>query len=131
MKVVAFVPLKLNNERLPGKNTKILHDGRALMECVLETLEQAALIDEVYVYCSSDEVLKYISSDEVRFLRRDARLDGASIKINEVLSSFARDVYADIYVLVHATAPFISVSSIERGVEAVLEGGYDSALSVL
>ena len=27
MKTVAFVPVKLNNERLPGKNTKPFHNG--------------------------------------------------------------------------------------------------------
>ena len=31
MKVVAFVPVKLNNERLPGKNTKVFEDGTPLI----------------------------------------------------------------------------------------------------
>lgn len=30
LKTIAFVPLKLNNERLPGKNTKSLSDGTPL-----------------------------------------------------------------------------------------------------
>ena len=30
MKVTAFVPMKLNNERLPGKNTKAFTNGKPL-----------------------------------------------------------------------------------------------------
>lgn len=31
MKTVAFVPIKLNNQRTPGKNTKKFDDGSALI----------------------------------------------------------------------------------------------------
>lgn len=130
MKVVAFVPLKLNNERLPGKNTKKLKNGGPLLEYILNTLEKASGIDKIYVYCSSEEVCQYISSSNVIYLKRDVSLDQSSTKINEVLQAFARDVDADIYVLAHATAPFISVESIEKGINSILAGGHDSALSV-
>ena len=38
MKTVAFVPVKLNNERLPGKNTKPFHNGDPLICYILRTL---------------------------------------------------------------------------------------------
>ena len=50
MKTVAFVPIKLNNERLPGKNLKKFSDGTPLVKIILNKL--AALkgdcIDKVY-----------------------------------------------------------------------------------
>lgn len=48
-KTVAFVPLKLNNERLPGKNTKSFSDGVPLVSCILQTLKQVSNIDEIVV----------------------------------------------------------------------------------
>ena len=36
MKVVALVPIKMNNERTPGKNTKRFHDGTPLIQCILK-----------------------------------------------------------------------------------------------
>ena len=36
-KIVAFVPVKLNNERLPGKNTKSFDGGKPLIEYILGT----------------------------------------------------------------------------------------------
>ena len=49
--------------------------------------------------------------------------------MNEVLSAFAKDVPADIYVMTHTTAPFISKESIEKGLDKVIEGSYDSSFA--
>ena len=38
MKTVAFVPIKLNNQRTPGKNTKKFDDGTPLITLFLKTL---------------------------------------------------------------------------------------------
>lgn len=130
MKVVAFVPIKLNNERLPGKNIKRFDDGTPLISCILKTLLDVKGLDEIYVYCSDDAIEEYLPSG-VRFLRRSPNLDLSSTKINEVLSSFARDVPADVYVLAHATAPFIRAESIEHGIEKVVSLAHDSAFTVL
>lgn len=129
MKVVSFVPIKLNNERLPGKNTKKFSNGRPLISYILETLLNVSSIDEIYVYCSSSEIEKYIP-DGVNYLERDKYLDLSTTSFNEVLTSFAEKINADIYVLTHATAPFISKESVEKAIQAVKSGTYDSALSV-
>lgn len=128
MKIVAVVPMKLNNSRLPQKNTKPFTNGRPLCNYILSTLLTVSSIDEVYVYCSNPEICNYIP-DDVKYLRRSNKLDQDTTKINEVLSSFARDVPADIYVLAHTTAPFIKKESIERGLLAVKSGEYDSSFA--
>ncbi|GAA0378654.1 acylneuraminate cytidylyltransferase family protein [Paenibacillus motobuensis] len=128
-KVVSFVPIKLNNERLPNKNIKKFTNGNPLIYYILDTLLKVRNSDEIYVYCSNEEILKYIHDPSIKFLKRKEYLDSSSISFNEVLSSFARDVNADIYVLSHATSPFLKPSSIELGIEKVMDG-YDSALGV-
>ena len=128
-KTVAFVPLKLNNERLPQKNTKRLSDGTPLLSLILDALKQVKAVDEIYVYCSDDSVVQYLP-DGVKYLPRSTDLDLSSTKINEVLAAFARDVNADIYVLAHATAPFLKKESIQVGLDKVQSGEHDSALTV-
>ena len=49
MKVVAVVPMKLNNQRLPGKNIKCFSDGTPLCMHILTTLKNVASINEVYI----------------------------------------------------------------------------------
>lgn len=38
MKVVSFIPIKLNNQRLPGKNTMMLN-GRPMCDYLFETMK--------------------------------------------------------------------------------------------
>lgn len=128
MKTVAVVPMKLNNRRLPQKNTKCFTNGKPLCHYILSTLLAVKGIEEVYVYCSDPAIQKYIP-EEVRYLQRSASLDLDTTKMNEVLLAFTNQVTADVYVMTHATAPFISKKSIEIGLNAVWSGEYDSSFS--
>ena len=128
MKIVAIVPMKLNNRRLPQKNTKCFTNGRPLCYYILKTLLSIKSIDEVFVYCSNPDIKGFIPKG-VRYLKRSEELDKDSTKMNEVLKAFATDVPADIYVMTHTTAPFIKKESIEKGIEAVRSSLYDSAFA--
>lgn len=128
MKTVAIVPMKLNNRRLPQKNTKSFTNGKPLCYYILSTLLTVEGIDEVYVYCSNPDIKEFIPA-EVKYLKRSETLDQDTTKMNEVLQCFAKDVPADIYVMTHTTAPFISKESIEKGLRAVESGEYDSSFA--
>lgn len=130
MKTVAIVPMKLNNSRLPQKNIKSFTNGKPLCYYILSTLTQIEEIDEIYVYCSNEEIKQYLP-EGVKYLKRSQTLDTDHTKMNEVLSAFAKDVPADIYVMTHTTAPFISKESIKKGIEAVASGMHDSAFSAI
>lgn len=129
MKIVAIVPMKLNNQRLPQKNTRSFINGKPLCYYILATLLTIEYVDEVYVYCSNPKIKEYIP-DGIKFLQRKDSLDQDTTKINEVLKCFAEEVTADIYVMTHTTAPFISKESIEKGLIPVINGIYDSAFAV-
>jgi len=129
VKVVAFVPVKLNNERTPGKNIKPFKDGTPLMHCIQKTLLNVKNIDDIYVYCSKEEVKPYIL-DGINYCKRDEKYDTATANINDMFYAFAEAIPADIYVVAHATAPFQKSESIARGIEAVKSGEYDSAVAV-
>lgn len=58
-------------------------------------------------------------------MQRSECLDQDSTKMNEVLFAFAKEVQADVYVMTHTTAPFISKESIKKGIAAVASGEYD------
>lgn len=128
MKIVAVVPMKLNNRRLPQKNTKAFTNGKPLCYYVLSTLLKIKSIDKIYVYCSNPDIKEFIP-EGVRYLRRSSSLDQDTTKMNEVLKAFAEEVSADIYVMTHTTAPFIRAESIEKGLNAVVSGKYDSSFA--
>ena len=128
MKIVAIVPMKLNNRRLPQKNTKSFTNGKPLCYYILSTLLTVEEIDEVYVYCSNFDIKEFIP-DGVKYLKRSETLDQDTTSMTEVLTCFTKDVPADVYVMTHTTAPFISRESIKKGLDAVLSGEYDSTFA--
>jgi CMP-N-acetylneuraminic acid synthetase len=133
MKVVSFIPIKLNNQRLPGKNLLPL-DGRPTCDYLFETISKVDTIDEKYVYCSDEAIKPYIAPYEdkgLRFLKRDPYLDGFQVKGLEIIDRFVKDVDADIYVLTHVTQPFTKAESIKNALEKVKSGEYDSAFSAV
>lgn len=128
MKVVAFVPIRLNSKRVVGKNLKLL-GGKPLLSYVFEQLVHVKNIDEVYAYCSSEKIVKYLP-EGVKFLKRPESLDADSILGEDIYDSFLKVVDADIYVLVHTTSPFIKAQTIENATNKVIDSKYDSALCV-
>lgn len=127
MKVVAFVPIRLNSKRVVGKNLKML-GGKPLMQYILETLSKVSNIDEVYVYCSSEEVIPYLPQG-IKFLKRSTLLDSDETLGKEIYEAFVKEVDADVYMLAHTTSPFIKVETIENAIDKVVNGGHDSSFS--
>ena len=127
MKTVAFVPIRLNSQRVAGKNLRPL-DGSPLMCHILKTLTAVEGIDEVYVYCS-DEGIRALLPEGVRLLRRDPSLDSDTTLGREIYDSFTAQVEADLYILAHATSPFIRAATVAEALGKVRSGEYDSAFS--
>ncbi|MBQ3653745.1 MAG: NTP transferase domain-containing protein [Synergistaceae bacterium] len=133
MKTVSFIPIKLNNQRLPGKNLLPLN-GRPACDYLFSTICKVDTIDEKYIYCSDEAIKPYIApyeSQGLRFLKRDKYLDGFMVKGLEIIGRFVQDVEADIYVLAHVTSPFIRPETIARALAKVQSGEYDSAFSAI
>ena len=64
MKVVAFLPIKLNSQRLPHKNILPIA-GHPLCWHLPNTLVKVQGIDEVYVYCSDSSVKEYFAKSGI------------------------------------------------------------------
>jgi CMP-N-acetylneuraminic acid synthetase len=127
MKIVAFVPIRLNSKRVPNKNLKLL-DGKPLLSYVFDSLIRVNHIDEIYAYCSSDAIAQYLPSG-VKLLKRPAYLDSDDILGEEIYDEFTKAVDADIYVLAHTTSPFIKSATIEGALSHIISGDNDSAFS--
>ena len=125
MKIVAIMPIKMNNERLPGKNTKMLGD-KPLLQYELNELLKIDFLDSVNVYCSDDLIREYLPIG-VSFIKRPKNLDLPTSNFTQIFECFMNTVHADIYVYAHATAPFVTVNTMIECINAVRSGEYDSA----
>lgn len=125
MHITSIMPIKMNNERLPGKNIRLLGD-KPLLQYELDNLIVTNLLNEIYVYCSDEQIISFLPNG-VQFLKRPSVLDLPTSNFTQIFDSFMRTVDADIYVYAHATAPFVSVNTMKKCINAVASGEFDSA----
>lgn len=129
MKIVAIMPIKLINERCPGKNTRML-GAKPLLQYELDCLKETRLCDSINVYCSDLAVAPFLP-ENVNFVQRPEFLDLPTSNFTQIFENFAKKFDADIYVYAHATAPFITVETMKQCIEAVKSGEYDSAFCAI
>ena len=108
-KIAAYVPIKLNNARTPGKNIKPFDDGTPLCQFMFNSLKKVDGIDEIYCFCSDERIQEYLPAG-IKFLKRNPSLDTAETQCQDLIKAFTETVEADIYVLCHVTSPFLKAS---------------------
>lgn len=128
MKIVAFVPIKQNSLRLSNKNFLFL-GGKPLFAHIIDTLCESQLIDEIYIFSNAD-FSQYSLPVNVKVLNRSSELDTNLTKGIDIYLEFANKISADIYILSHATAPFIKRSTIDQAIELVKSNKFDSVFTV-
>lgn len=128
MKTVAFVPIKLNSQRVPGKNIKKFSDGTPLITLFLKTLVKCKEIDEIYVFCSDESIKKYLISG-VKFLKRPKFLDTNKATANDLITEFLKLIDADVYAMCNCTSPFITIEHINECCRTVKSGKFDSSFT--
>ena len=128
MNTVAFVPIKLNNQRTPGKNIKKFDDGSSLITVFLRNLIKVKSFDDVYVFCSNPKIKEYIVPG-VKYLERPVYLDTQEATPQDIMGEFIKRIDADIYAVCHCTSPFVSVEHFEECVAATKSSEYDSSFT--
>ena len=129
MKIVAIVPLKKNSRRLKNKNFLNLNN-QPLAFYIFNTLMKIKQIDEVFCYSSENNFLKFLPKG-VKHLPRPKILDGNNVKANELFRYAVKKINSEFIIITHATNPFISVESIEKGINALKKNKFTCAFSVL
>lgn len=129
MKVIAFLPVKNSSKRIESKNVKLL-DGVPLFIHTLEKLLQCDFIDEVYLDTESNQIIEMASHLSCKIMKRNPvfannETDGHKLFMNEV-----NHAYADIYIQILCTSPFISKETIRQGVNSITSHNHDSAILV-
>jgi CMP-N-acetylneuraminic acid synthetase len=114
MKTCAVVPIKTNNQRVPGKNTRLLH-GKPLYYYAFSELSRCTLVDDVYINTSDPEILSCAEEWNFGTLVRPEELNSPSAQGNDLIKhslTLLEDFY-DIFVLHHVTNPFITSKTID------------------
>lgn len=136
MKKIGLIPLRKESKSIKNKNKRKLL-GRPLFSWVLGEAIFSNL-DEVYVYTDDEYIIDYINTEynwteKVKVLKRspESATDTASTEF--AMNEFVRkiDNKYDILMLLQATSPLTTKEDINKAIELLSEGKYDSIISVV
>ncbi|MDR6940543.1 cytidylyltransferase domain-containing protein [Mucilaginibacter pocheonensis] len=136
MKSIAIIPLRKGSIGIPGKNKKKLL-GRPLYQWVLgEAIESN--LDEIYIFTDDESIIERIQldykwTDKVKVFERspESATNTASTEFGMLELAQSLDFDFDIYCLLQATSPLTSKDDINKTLDKVVNGGCDSALTVV
>ena len=130
MKLIAFVPAKGKSSRIPSKNSQQI-GGLPLFLRACCNLNQIIPKDGIYVDSDDEGILELASANGFQVIRRPDdlatnRTDGNAFFRWE--TSQVPD--ADVYIQHLPPMPFLSQTTLETGLNAVIAEGFDSIVPV-
>ncbi len=132
MKTAAFIPIKANSERVPGKNFRVLN-GKKLYEYIIEHALAAEVFDDIYIDTNSDEIKEYSINKGCNVIDRKEALARNTANGNDLLN-YHYELYPDYsyYFQLFATAPYLQPKSIKKCAEVLLNSTvYDSCFTAV
>jgi CTP:molybdopterin cytidylyltransferase MocA len=135
LRVVAVVPARGGTDRIPYLNIKRLGD-RPLLAHTLDAARAASSVDRVVVSTDDDAVAEVAKGcgAEVPFVRPRELAEEIN-SLMPVVQHALREIERqgdrpDLVVLLQATTPFRDARAIDAAVARLVEGGFDSVVSV-
>lgn len=131
--VVAVIPARGGSKGVPRKNLRRV-GGVPLVVRAIGAAHAAERVDLVVVSTDDPEIAALAEGAGARVVHRPAELAGdtasSETAVRHALDLLERDgIRPHTVVFLQATSPFIPSEGIDRGVDAVSGGGYDSAFS--
>ncbi|KZC99077.1 MULTISPECIES: 3-deoxy-manno-octulosonate cytidylyltransferase [Thalassospira] len=115
MKVVGFVPARMNSSRFPGKPlARIL--GRTMIEHCYRRTDMCPLVDETYVATCDQEIADEVTAFGGKYVMTSDKHERASDRIAEAIQR----VECDIAVLVQGDEPMILPEMVTAAVKPML-----------
>lgn len=133
MKVTALIPIKVNSERVTGKNFR-LFNGVPLFTLVLKTLENCSSIDKVIVNTDSGEVKKFVRENlkKTVVIDRPQNLLGDMVVMNALIEHDIAFSENEHFFQTHCTNPLLTENTITKAINEYFNSldKFDSLLSV-
>lgn len=132
---LAVIPARGGSKRIPRKNIRPF-GGQPMMSWSIATALESGLFDRVIVSTDDDEIAEVArgAGAEVPFLRpaelSDDHTGTGPVVAHAVAWQSAHGALAEEVCCIYATAPFIEVDDLRRGLDILRESGADFAFSV-
>lgn len=129
MNIYSFIPLRSGSKSIPLKNIKEIAK-KPLAQWVIDSSNKSKYINETFISIDSEIISNKLKNANIHWRSPQTSTDDASSEM--ALIEFCETLNEeDIVVFIQATSPLLSTEEIDIGIESILNGSYDSVLSVV
>ena len=120
MKIAAILLCRSGSKGIPNKNIADVN-GQPLFVYALRSAQNARYISKVFLSSDSNWILSLASGHDAVPVKRPAELAQDDTPSEDAIRHFAGIVYADIYVMIQVTSPFVTPEVIDECVKVLLD----------
>lgn len=135
-RVLVIVPARGGSKGVPRKSVRLLH-GTPLIGHVLRTLAQSRFRPAVWTTTDDDEIADVARRYGAAVVRRPPELAADDVTLDPVVFHAVTSIEAssssawDVVATVQPTSPLLSAERFDAAVAAIVDEGYDSAITVV
>lgn len=129
MKIVGMIPARLGSQRVKNKNLRFIN-GKPLVQYIIETAAQAKSLQDIYLNSEGIIFKEIADTCGVHFYHRSKELASDSATNDDFALDFMNAIEFDILIQLLPTSPFITAKEIDAFVQTMLNGDYDTLVSV-
>jgi CMP-N-acetylneuraminic acid synthetase/quercetin dioxygenase-like cupin family protein len=124
-----MIPARLGSKRIKNKNLRLL-DGVPLIQYIVNAAKACPLLDEIYINSESTQFKGIAKESGIKFYQRPEELSSDTATNDDFALDFINNVECDILVQLLSTSPFISSEEIDGFIQAMLDGNFETMISV-
>ena len=125
MKIIGMIPARLGSTRVKNKNLRYL-DNVPLIQHIINAAKNSKYLDDIYIN-SEAEIFKDIAeSNGIKFYKRSEKLVLDSAMNDDFALDFINKIECDVLIQLLATSPFVSTKEIDRFIESMLDGKFET-----
>jgi len=129
-RLLAMIPARLGSKRIPRKNLRLL-GGKPLLGYAIDAARASGCFPEIWVNSESVALGRLAVSAGAAFHRRPPELASDTATNQDFTAEFLRHHPCDAVVMINPTSPLLRPETIRAFCAHLVEGGFDTLLSVL
>ena len=129
MKIVAMIPARLGSTRVKNKNLRLI-GKKPLIQYIIDSALDSKYLDDIYINSEALVFKQIADQSNIHYYQRNKKLASDSATNDDFSLDFINNIDCDILVQLLATSPFLSAQDIDGFIDKMINGKYDTLISV-
>jgi CMP-N-acetylneuraminic acid synthetase/quercetin dioxygenase-like cupin family protein len=129
VKIIGMIPARLGSKRVKNKNLRLI-DGLPLIQYIINAAKESNSFDEIYINSESELFQPIAMESGISFYKRPSYLSSDSATNDDFTLNFLENIDCDILIQLLSTSPFVSSTDIDHFIKAMLDGNFETMISV-